>query len=253
MKNIVHILPEILSRILKLSLFSLLLGVAISGNADFNRDLIEKNIKNIDAASSVTKVSESEIDQIYEIELNGSNIIYSSNDGSYVIVGKLLDISGQQVVDITEQRLQSIREGKLDSIDIDSTITFPSSINKIGEVYIFTDITCAYCVNFHRNIKKINDLGITVHYLAFPRSGQNSSVAETMDAIWCSSSRGAALTAAIIDNINPTPHTPCASPLSEHYRLALELGVNGTPAIFDPHGRRLGGYLSPEQLYDALN
>ena len=39
------------------------------------------------------------------------------------------------------------------------------------KVTVFTDTSCGYCRKLHSQMQGYNDLGITVQYLAFPRSG----------------------------------------------------------------------------------
>ncbi len=36
---------------------------------------------------------------------------------------------------------------------------------------VFTDIDCGYCRKLHGEMDELNELGITVNYYGFPRSG----------------------------------------------------------------------------------
>ena len=62
--------------------------------------------------------------------------------------------------------------------------------------------------------------------------------------------RKAAFTAATAGQ-TPAPLT-CMNAVKDQFNLGVKLGVNGTPAIYGPDGRTLGGYVTPEQLLQAL-
>ena len=68
------------------------------------------------------------------------------------------------------------------------------SENEKHSIYVFTDVTCAYCRIFHSNISEYLDRGISVSYLAFPRDGMSGSSSENMKSAWCSSDRASAVT-----------------------------------------------------------
>ena len=52
-------------------------------------------------------------------------------------------------------------------------------------VTVFTDIDCPYCARLHREVKELNDNGIKVRYLAFPRAGIPSSSYDKTVSVWC--------------------------------------------------------------------
>lgn len=41
--------------------------------------------------------------------------------------------------------------------------------------------------------------------------------------------------------------------MREQYQLGLNMGVNGTPAIYNVDGEYLGGYLTPDELIKRLD
>ncbi|HEY4090118.1 MAG TPA: thioredoxin fold domain-containing protein, partial [Luteibacter sp.] len=69
-------------------------------------------------------------------------------------------------------------------------------------------------------------------------------------SVWCASDRKAAFTAAKQGHA-PKPAT-CTNPVKDQFDLGLKLGVTGTPMIIGPDGSTLGGYVTPEQLLQAL-
>jgi thiol:disulfide interchange protein DsbC len=71
-----------------------------------------------------------------------------------------------------------------------------------------------------------------------------------MVSVWCAPDRKAAFTAAI-GGAAPKAAT-CTNPVKDQFELGLKLGLDGTPTIYGPDGRVLGGYVTPDQLLKAI-
>src|SRR5690606_25091534 len=140
-------------------------------------------------------------------------IIYASENGNHVFTGDLIDITDARNINLTDLRKQQIRVKMLEKLDPTTFITYPATVDEQSQIYVFTDISCGYCKNFHKQIQAINTAGITVHYLAFPRSGPDSATARLMDRAWCSSEPEEALTTLKDSGSTPLPAEPCESPV----------------------------------------
>ncbi|WP_238925393.1 bifunctional protein-disulfide isomerase/oxidoreductase DsbC [Vibrio sp. S11_S32] len=122
-------------------------------------------------------------------------------------------------------------------------------------VTVFTDITCGYCVKLHKDMQAYNDLGITVRYMAYPRQGPRSEVANSMAKVWCADDRKAALDAVKLNrnfDFDSKHLTQCQDMIAKQYAFGALVGITGTPAILLPNGQLVGGYLPPSQLIQAL-
>jgi thiol:disulfide interchange protein DsbC len=96
-----------------------------------------------------------------------------------------------------------------------------------------------------------NDLGISIRYLFFPRSGPDTDSWAKAESVWCAASRQQALTQA--KNGASLPVADCGTtPIASHYKLVNELGLTGTPALFTEGGQLLIGYRDPAQLLTML-
>lgn len=198
--------------------------------------------------SEITAVEPSPVEGLVRVELDGRERIYTTTDGRFLLSGEMFEVSGQgKVANLDEQRLQGVRQAGLKAIDDSQTITYAAQDEK-AQVYVFTDVTCGYCRRFHQHISEYNKRGITVHYLAFPRGGMDSRAAETMRAVWCAKDRREALAEAKLKGMEATPPGGCKDPVARQYRMGLEFGVRGTPAVYTSAGEYIGGYLSPEEL-----
>lgn len=179
----------------------------------------------------------------------GAQVLYLSEDGRYFISGEMYDL--QKRTSLTEERRAQARLAVLKSIDERSMIIYPAKGKAKHTITVFTDIDCGYCRKLHQGMDEMNELGITVRYLFFPRAGVGSDSYKKAVDVWCASDRNKALT--LSKNNQPVPDTKsCDAPIQKHMALGETFGVNGTPAIVLEDGRMLPGYMPPKQLFAAL-
>jgi thiol:disulfide interchange protein DsbC len=177
-------------------------------------------------------------------------VAYVSKDGRYLLQGDLYDLDAN--ANLTEKRRSRGRLGLLAGVDSATEIVFgPPAEDVKHRITIFTDIDCGYCRQFHRDIDKVNALGIEVHYLFYPRTGPDTESWDKADRVWCAKDRNTALTQAKLGG--RVPEETCEStPVQSHYDLGNLIGVRGTPSIFAESGEQLGGYLTPDELIGLL-
>ena len=103
----------------------------------------------------------------------------------------------------------------------------------------------------HKEIPKLNELGVEVRYLAYPRAGVESDGFAKLATAWCAENPQDMLTR--LKAKEPLPSKPCAdNPIAAQYQLGQELGVRGTPAIITQDGQMIPGYQSADQLMVTL-
>lgn len=200
--------------------------------------------------AEITSVKPTPYPGLFEIKAKGYGTAYVSADGRYMLQGELIEINGSKMVNITEQGMAGDRKVALAAVDKKDEIIFPAVGQTKGVVYVFTDIDCGYCRKLHNEVPQINQLGIEVRYLAFPRAGYPSPIAKRMEAVWCSANPKEALTLAKQGQFITAPD--CAAPIKAQYELGQEMGVRGTPAVFLEDGTQVGGYLAPKDLAAAM-
>ena len=118
-------------------------------------------------------------------------------------------------------------------------------------VTVFTDIDCPYCRRLHKEVPAMNELGIKVRYLAFPRAGVHSPSFKEAVSVWCAKNPAQALTDAKAGK--KVPEVTCDNPVLQHMALGEQVGVTGTPAMVLEDGRMLPGYIPATRLAQLLN
>ncbi len=195
---------------------------------------------------TVEDVTEGPIDGLYEVTM-GSQIVYLSDDRRYLIKGDIIDLTSNESV--TEKRRSSLRLETLNALDDSQMVVFGPE-DATHTITVFTDIDCTYCRKLHREMSALNDLGIRVRYVFYPRYGPGSESWAKADAVWCSDDRQAAMTRA--KSGEAVTADGCPTPVAEHYALGNKLGVRGTPALVMEDGELIGGYVPAAELAGYL-
>lgn len=185
---------------------------------------------------------------LYEVAY-GPRVFFVSADGRYLISGDMFDI--EEGTNLSEARRGKGRLAALESAGKDSMITYRARGKEKHVITVFTDIDCTYCRKLHSGMKEMNDLGITVRYLAFPRAGIPSASYDKAVAVWCAADRNKSMDQA--KNENKINMNTCAkNPVADHLALGQMLGVTGTPALVLDDGALVPGYLPPQRLLQEL-
>lgn len=209
---------------------------------------IKKVLQQIAPGAKPDRIAESPLPGLYEVSI-GPDVLYVSKDGRYVVQGDLINLATQQ--NLTETQRGQGRMQLLRGLDEKGMIVFPAKGKAKHTVTVFTDIDCGYCRKLQSQIKEYNQAGITVRYLAFPRSGADTPSFHKAANVWCAKDRRAALTRAM--NGEQVDSKSCDNPVNAHLAMAERLGVNGTPTMVLEDGTMVPGYMPPDRLRQALD
>ena len=191
-------------------------------------------------------ISKTPVEGIYEAQLEGSGILYVTADGQYAFRGDLYKLDNTRAVNLTNAVRQQKAISKLKDIDEKDVIAFNPTGETKRTMYVFTDVTCAYCQKLHDEVYALNAMGVSVKYLGFPRAGINSATYNNMVSAWCSDDQQAAYSSLI--SKKSIKGVRCDNPVASQLQLGQEMGVTGTPAIFLDDGTRIPGYKSASAL-----
>ncbi len=207
---------------------------------------IEERVRALVPEVETLAIAETPVDGVMEVQLN-NEIIYMSEDGRYLMQGRLIDLETQ--TDLTDATKSVLRREKLNDLDEAQMVSFGPDDAEF-ELMVFTDTDCGYCRRLHEQIEDYNDEGIRINYLAFPRAGIGSETYNTMVSVWCADDRQSAMNTA--KSGKQPPEAECENPVEEQWRLGKSLGVTGTPSMMTPDGDMIPGYVPPRQLRQRL-
>ena len=199
---------------------------------------------------SFGEVTKTAVPDLYQVDFNQGGMIYSTATGEFFVVGEIYQVGDKGIVNLTEKAREGERRKLIASIDAKDTISFSPAGKPKAQIFVFTDVDCPYCRLLHKEVPKLNDMGIEVSYLAYPRQGPDSPVATKMVSAWCSKDRKAAFNT--LKAGGDLPVITCPNPVAQEFELGQKVGVNGTPAILLTNGELIPGYMNAEQLASRL-
>lgn len=194
----------------------------------------------------VSSIANSPIPGLFEAVTN-RGLFYITSDAKYFVHGRVYNLD-EGMRNETEETLSVLRLDGMKAFDND-TIEFKAE-NERHVITVFTDITCGYCRKLHNEIDEYNRLGITVRYLAFPRSGIASKSYNDMVSIWCAKDPQYAMTNAKAGG--RVDSATCEQKVAEQYSFGQQVGVTGTPAILLKDGSLVPGYQPASKMNEAL-
>jgi hypothetical protein len=164
-----------------------------------------------------------------------------------------------------ESEKQEQIRSTLTNIPDEWTIIYKAPQEKV-RLYVFTDPSCPFCKKLHRALPHLQQAGISVHYLMYPRDmatvdvGQISPTGENMRNIWCTLDQNAAMDSAFLGY--RVPDADCAAlpksihrtppPVPDHYNMGQMFDVQGTPTMFASNGKSHKGFGEAQELIDYL-
>lgn len=235
-------------KLMAIAVLLTLLSTAAPALADSDMQAIKLKIAERLPGATVDHIAPSPVTGMYEVGVNGGDVVYVSADGRYLLSGTLIDLVTQE--NLTERVLARQRLKTLNSVPEDSMIIFEPEGEVKHTLTTFTDIDCPYCRKMHREMALLNRMGIRVRYMFFPRAGVGSSSFEKAVSVWCAEDQQAEMTNAKSGAIPELQ--VCDNPVREHMALARRMGLRGTPYTITDTGRAISGYVPAPELFESL-
>ncbi|SFR54174.1 DsbC family protein [Thiomicrospira sp. ALE5] len=224
-----------------------LMGASAMMPAMADTQRIQQVLSQMAPGAPAADIQPSVIPGLYEVTL-GVTVFYMTADGEHLFNGNLINL--EQGANLTEKRLQQARLEALNDIDPASMIVFKAKGDTKRQITVFTDIDCPFCKRFHNQVGQLNEAGIEVRYLAFPRSGPSTPSFTKMESVWCSANPVKAMDDAK-NGMDPETKR-CDNPVMSHFQAAQFFNVSGTPTMIIDDGQMVPGFVPAEDLIPAL-
>lgn len=234
-----------LSRFLAAAAFGLASSIALAADPD---QAIRQALKALQPDLPIEAISESPMPGLYQVQLKGGRLLYTSADAQFVLQGFLFQIKDGKTVNLTEQAESQGVAKVINAIPPKEMVVFPAK-DKKTHITVFTDTDCGYCQKLHSEVAELNRRGVEVRYVAFPRQGTGSHGYNTLVSVWCAKDPREAMNLAKARK--DVPAAQCENPVAKQYQLGQMIGVQGTPAIVLANGQMIPGYQPAPQLAEA--
>jgi thiol:disulfide interchange protein DsbC len=216
------------------------------------KNQIETKLKAINPAFQVESITESEMPDVFEVQINEGPLLYVHSSSNYMIAGNLFKLTDKGIENLTDKREAEKRKAFMGDVKkADAIVFMPKPPQKVkANIYVYTDVDCGYCRKLHQEVPKLTEAGIAVHYLAFPRAGIGSPSYKKIATAWCVKNRNETMNK--LKNGEFVKVVSCDNPVEAQYELGKKMGVNGTPAILLEDGTLIPGYRPAEDLIPMI-
>jgi len=250
----------VLSRLFLLLFSGLFLLFSVFSYGDISKeDVRDKlNKKYSSMGYNVGTILDIPVDGFYEAYISSkdgaSEYFYVSKDAKWLIRGDIIDI--EKSYSLTDKRSYQRAIEIIETFGEENLITFKSE-NETKHIYVYTDSSCGFCRKLHNDINRINNAGITVSYLPFPRGGREGPGYKDLVKAWCSVDRNEGIhlvktsSSNEIKEINNTKD--CERIVMKGYQSGIRSGVDGTPRVYSADGHIIRGYPGLERLKAILS
>lgn len=238
---------------LKKLALSITLIAASAGAAHANQALenLEKTLAKSMPGLNIDSLKETPMSGIYEV-VSGTDVAYVSADGVHMIQGTLFNVPERK--NLSEKTLESVRFKAMSSLDTSSLLVYPAKGKSLYTITVFTDPSCPYCHRLHEEMGKLNELGVTVKYALYARSGNGTLTGRQLQEVVCSKDPKKELDRFFKNASQASAGADCkrAESLESIARLAPKVGLEGTPHIVSDTGLSFSGYRPAEEMLKVL-
>lgn len=215
---------------------------ALAGEEDIKKSLAE-NLPNA-KIGAITKLP---YGGLYQVVVNGTNIIYTDEKGEVGLLGTMLDLKSK--TNLTQQE-----KDKLIAVDF-SKLPFDEAIVRVKgngkrKLALFADPECPYCQGLEKELESVND--VTIYTFLLPLNDIHPGALRKAEMIWCAKDRTKAWDDMLLRQQEPEgSNTNCETPIKQISELATSLSINGTPGIVFASGKLLFGN-QPHELIEKM-
>ncbi len=214
--------------------------------ADENAARIIARLQAVRPDLPILRVSQAQIEGFYAVELGGGGMLYATADGQHLFAGDLFRLDDDALTNLADEQRSAQRAELIAGVRPEEMVVFAPADGTRAVINVFTDIDCGYCRQLHEDVPRLNELGIEVRYLGYPRSGLGTPSYDKLVTAWCSDDQQDAMTR--LKAGETLPKRTCDNPVAEHFTLGGHVGVAGTPSIIMADGRMIPGYVQPEEM-----
>ncbi|MBV8047835.1 MAG: DsbC family protein [Paludibacterium sp.] len=186
---------------------------------------------------------------IYEIDVQGNQIVYADQKLDYLFVGDLIDVkSGQSLTEARQAELNRVAWNVLPLTDAIKEVRG----NGARKLAIFTDPDCPFCHQLEKEGLAGVD-NVTIYTFLFPLTQLHPDAMHKAKQVWCAPDRLKAWRDWMDNGVKPSGDDACDTPIDRNLALGDKLGVNGTPALVFGNGRLVAGAIPKAQLEQLLD
>ncbi len=222
-----------------------------SNNAPVDKNKMTRLLRSRLGSKKLSDPIRTPVDEIYQTRFN-NQYAYLTQDGRFVFIGKLIDL--ETGINLTAVAKRKFIITELNRVSLEDKVIFPATGVEKAVINVFTDTTCPYCRKFHEEVGKLQEAGISIHYLPYPRGGQQGPGYQPLRQVWCAKDKQKAMGIAKELDTGDLPPGDCEKGnfVDEGFALGNRVGITGTPSLFKSNGENIQGYVPYQQLIPRI-
>jgi len=232
--------------------FILMMSFSIIKAADESSEELTRLLKLRLGTEQVEPPTETDVEGVFQTRF-GNKFAYLIEGGRYVFIGDMVDLKTAR--NLTELSRRDLVVAELASFGKEKRVVFPADNEELAVLSVFTDTSCGYCQQLHKEVKFLQEAGISVHYFPYPRGGNRGPGYADLKKVWCADDQRKAMSIAKgseMGSLASSDTCDSAQFVDDGYLLGNRIGVNGTPALYSSDGSKFNGYVPYKQLIPQL-
>lgn len=225
-----------------------LAGLCLLGAAPAQEAVIRKNLgERVPQLGKIDEIAKSPMPGLFEVRVNGTDILYTDAEGNYLIHGSLIDTKQRR--NLTEERVDKLTAIEFDALPVKDAFTIVRGNGK-RKLAVFEDPNCGYCKRFERDLANVKD--ITIHMFLYPILSPDSM--EKSKAIWCTKDKGKTWQDWMVRDVQPPgAASSCdTNAVTRNVEFGKKLKITGTPTLVFADGSRVPGAINTQQIEKML-
>lgn len=198
--------------------------------------------------AKINDVNQTPIEGLYEVVLNGRNVIYVDKNVKYLMDGEMVDL--KKKISLTQQRVQELSKVDFATLPLADAIKVVRG-NGSRKLAVFTDPDCPFCKRLEKEgLQGITD--VTIYQFLMPIAQLHPDAARKSALVWCAPDQVTAWNELMLEGKEPAGDGKCDTPLARVAELAQQLGITGTPGLVFESGKLVPGAIPHDQIEKEL-
>lgn len=221
---------------------ALLATAALAQEATIRKNLAER----IPQMQKIDEITKSPMPGLFEVRINGTDILYTDAEGNFLIQGSLIDTKARR--NLTEERIDKLTAVDFDALPLKDAFTIVRGNGK-RKFAVFEDPNCGYCKRFERDLQKVDN--VTVYMFLYPILSPDST--EKSKNIWCAKDKARAWNDWMVKDQSPAAANCDSAALARNIEFGKKHKITGTPTLLFADGSRVPGAINAQQLEKILS
>ena len=197
---------------------------------------------------TIKEVNYTPIKGLYEAFVGRNKIVYTDENGQYMLVGNMLDIDNK--ASLTEKRMNELSKIDFSQLPLDKAIKVTRGDGK-RVLAVFSDPDCPYCKRMEGELAKLEN--VTIYTFLMPIPSLHPDAQKKAVQIWCQPKPAEAWNNWMRKGKMPPAVKECTNPIADIMELGNKLGIDGTPTLAFPNGKIIPGGMPKEALEAELD